>query len=212
MLNETFLRRFKELDESFGDLSYKQGPYESVPDDTWQQWGTSAQSLIRASFGESSPHYTNFVKSYEKCHGLKRRVKTLHSIFLSAKEDFEGGYVFNIELTISGEIFGDFVLLAREALANGHKKVAAVIACAALEDTLKRFALINRLEVEGKTMAEVVNALKSGGFVQGAQKTLLDKMPQIRNMAMHAEWDKLSEPDISSVIGFVEQFLLSNFN
>lgn len=37
-------------------------------------------------------------------------------------------------------------------------------------------------------------------------------MPRIRNHALHAEWDKLSEPDVNSVIGFVEQFLLTNFN
>jgi len=37
-------------------------------------------------------------------------------------------------------------------------------------------------------------------------------MPRIRNLAMHAEWGKISAPDVSSVIGFVEQFLLSNFS
>ncbi len=29
---------------------------------------------------------------------------------------------------------------------------------------------------------------------------------------MHAEWEKLTEPEVSSVIGFVEQFLLSEFS
>jgi hypothetical protein len=28
---------------------------------------------------------------------------------------------------------------------------------------------------------------------------------------MHAEWDKITAPDISSVIGFVEQFLITKF-
>jgi hypothetical protein len=48
--------------------------------------------------------------------------------------------------------------------------------------------------------------------VAGAQKSLLDAIPRIRNFAMHADWEKLSAPDVSSVIGFVEQFLLSKFN
>jgi hypothetical protein len=34
-------------------------------------------------------------------------------------------------------------------------------------------------------------------------------MPKIRDYAMHASWQKISAPDISSVIGFVEQFLLT---
>jgi hypothetical protein len=30
-------------------------------------------------------------------------------------------------------------------------------------------------------------------------------MPKIRNLAMHANGDKITPPDVSSVIGFVEQ-------
>jgi len=56
-----------------------------------------------------------------------------------------------------------------------------------------------------------VNALKSKGLVSGAQKSLLDTMPKIRDYAMHANWDKITAEDVSSVIGFVEQFLLSHF-
>jgi hypothetical protein len=97
-------------------------------------------------------------------------------------------------------------------LSEGHKDVAAVLACAALEDALKRFATANAIEVGEKTIQEVVNALKSSGLVSGAQKSLLDAMPRIRNYAMHADWAKLSEPDVSRVIGFVEQFLLSKFS
>jgi hypothetical protein len=133
-------------------------------------------------------------------------------IFISAKEDFEGGYVFDVELRVSGEVFGDFITLAHQALSEGHKDVAAVLACAALEDSLKRYAIANGLDVGDKTMQEVVNVLKAGGFVAGAQKSLLETMPRIRNFAMHADWGKLSAPDVSSVIGFVEQFLLSKFS
>ena len=122
------------------------------------------------------------------------------------------GNIFNVELRVSGEVFGDFIVLARHALAEGHKDVAAVLACAALEDALKRYASLNSLEVTDKTMVEVVNALKSSGLVAGAQKSLLDAMPRVRNMAMHADWSKINEPDVNSVLGFAEQFLLSKFS
>lgn len=216
MLRENFARRFTELDASFSSIHFmphgggRHGSY--VPDGQWQKWATSAQNLIRAVFGELSPHYQNFVKAYEECRGEDHRVRTLNALFLSAKEDFEGGYVFDVELRVSGEVFGDFIALARLSLAEGHKDVAAVLACAALEDALKRFADANGLAVGDKTMQEVVNALKSSGLVAGAQKTLLDAMPRIRNLAMHADWGKIAEPDVSSVLGFVEQFLLSKFS
>lgn len=109
-------------------------------------------------------------------------------------------------------MFGDFVALAKQSLSEGHKDVAAVLACAALEDALKRFAASNGLKVDDKSMQEVVNSLKGAGLVSGAQKTLLDAMPRIRNLALHADWAKLTEPDVNSVLGFVEQFLLTKFS
>ena len=46
-----------------------------------------------------------------------------------------------------------------EGSALGRSKdVAAVLACAALEDALKRFGRLKGLQVEDKAMQEVVNA------------------------------------------------------
>lgn len=133
-------------------------------------------------------------------------------VFRAAKADFEGGYLFDVDAEISGEIFGDFVSLAKVALSDGAKDVAAVLACAALEDALKRYARSNQLDIDGKVMQSVVAALKAKGLVSGAQKSLLDTMPRIRDYAMHADWGKLTAQDVGSVIGFVEQFLLSKFS
>ncbi|MGD8620019.1 MAG: hypothetical protein PVH54_12650 [Gammaproteobacteria bacterium] len=97
------------------------------------------------------------------------------------------------------------------ALSDGHYTVASVLASAALEDALKRYALISEIEVSDATMKQVVDALKSKGLISGAEKSLLDSMPKIRDYAMHAAWDKLSPQDAGSVIGYVEQFLLAHF-
>lgn len=213
-MNELFLRRFEELNRNKDKIPFRPGSMGGhyVPDGEWQGWATSAQSLLKAVFGEKGQQYVNFSKAYQDCNGDDHFVRPLFHLFTSAKEDFEGGYVFNVELRVSGEVFGDFVVLARKALDEGHKDVAAVLACAALEDALKRYAIANKLEVGDKTMADVVNALKGAGLVAGAQKAILDRMPTIRNYALHANWDKISEPDVGGVIGFVEQFLLTKFS
>ncbi len=214
MLTSTFSKRFEELKKQSAELPIHANdgyPGNHVEPGDWQKWATSVQNLVVAVFGESSPHYTNFTKAFGGCNGQDYDVRILQGIFSSAKEDFDGGYVFNVELTISGEIFGDFVVLAKQSLSEGHKDVAAVLASAALEDALKRFAVINELDIYNNSMAEVINALKTKGLVSGAQKSLLAAMPRIRNFAMHADWEKISEPDVNSIIGFVEQFLLVNF-
>jgi hypothetical protein len=175
-------------------------------------WATGAQNLIRAAFGDPSPYHQNFVSTLNASTTSQVKVEALKSVFLSAKEAFDGGYVFSVELTVSGELLGDFVATAQQALIGGHKNVAAVLACAALEDALKRYAVLSDLAVDGKTMQDVVGALKSKGLVTGAQKSLLDPMPKIRDYAMHANWDKITEQDVGAVIGYVEQFLLSKFS
>jgi len=215
MIKTAFLQRFRELEDRFGTLTRHPsdtGFSAYIEGGEWKQWATSAQNLIVAVFGRVSPHNTNFMESFKECAGYVHQVEELQGIFLSAKEDFEGGYVFDVDLRVSGEIFGDLINLAKQALLEGHKDVAAVLACAALEDALKRFGISQGLAVEGKPMQEVINALKAGGCVSGAQRSLLDVMPKIRNHAMHADWGKIDSLGVSSVIGFVEQFLLSRFS
>lgn len=215
MLKSKFENRFSQLDESFSKLNYQKSSFDDtryVYDGEWRKWATSAQNLLLVVFGERSPYYKNFVKQCNSCDGRDYSIESIYGVFSSAKDDFCDGHVFDVELRISGEVFGDFVALARRSLSEGYKDVAAVLACAALEDALKRYASVNNIDSSSKTMQEIVNSLKSAGLVSGAQKTILDAMPRVRNLAMHADWAKLSEPDVNSVIGFVEQFLLTKFS
>jgi hypothetical protein len=214
MLQRKIADRYSELGEELKQISFTQSPTglgAYSKDGNWQKWATSAQSLIETTFGVSSAHARNFLSLYQKCFGSDYEVKALFAVFQSAKDDFHAGFAGNIDLRVSGEVFGDFVALAKQALSESHKDVAAVLACAALEDALKRYAAANGIDPDQKTMTEVINSLKSAGLVSGAQKSLLDVMPSIRNAALHANWDKISEPEVNSVIGFVDQFLLTKF-
>jgi hypothetical protein len=206
------IKRFAELEAQMNTLREIHGGLRVYETTDWQQWATSARHIVSVAFGESSAHYKNFSAAYEKCNGVKSSVDALKGIFGAAKADYEGGYTFSMQALISGEIYGDFLALAKGALAESAKDVAAVLACAALEDALKRLAVLNNLDVSQKSMQDVVNALKAKGLVGGAQKTLLDTMPKIRDYAMHADWSKITPQDVGSVIGFVEQLLLTKFS
>jgi len=212
-VKELILQRFTELEKQMNDLREVPAGTTGLtwyPQDAWQAWATSVANLFDGAFGRTSVHFETF----ERLHQNRKSnsdVDAAKGVFRAAKADFEGGYVFNLERAVIGEVFGDFVVLAKEALANGNHIAAAVLASAALEDALKRFASSRGVDILGKTMQEVVNSLKAKGFVAGAQKSLLDAMPKVRNQAMHADWTKLTASDAASVIGFVEQFLIANF-
>ncbi len=212
-LSEELLKRFQELAAQGLHVLMKRrnDGTEYVDTESFQRWASSAMHLVAAVFGEESPHYRNLSKAYATYGGQPSSLAATRGVFLAAKSDYEGGYLFRVEAALSGEIFGDFVVAAKAALADGQKDVAAVLACAALEDALKRFGRLKSLQVDWKAMQEVVNALKGKGLVSGAQKSLLDTMPKIRDAAMHADWGKITPQDVGSVIGFVEQFLLTQF-
>ena len=214
-VSERVVRRFSELEVQMRSISMHRLGTDTFADrEQFYAWASSAQAAIQGVFGKSSPHCTSFqgeLLAIKDNYVWSAQFDSIRGIFLGAKSDIDGGHLFNLERLITGELFGDFVTAAKAALAEGHHTVATVLACAALEDALKRFASANGLQVKGQTMEDVVNALKGKGLVSGAQKTLLAAMPKVRNTAMHANWDKLTPQDAGSVIGFVEQFLLANF-
>jgi hypothetical protein len=165
--------------------------------------------LLIAVFGENSIHVENFKKVSSGIH--QADFESPKAVFLAGKEDYEKGFATSLSKSISGELFGDFVKLAKQCLEEGQKDPAAILASAALEDALKRYAAMNEVEVYDKGMPEVVSALKAKGLIGGAQKSLLDVMPKLRDYSMHANWDKIKPEGVASMIGFVEQFLVEHF-
>ena len=207
---ETIQQRFDELARQ--SLRHSDTNDSYVHSDDWGSWSASALNLLKLVFGSESPHYTQIQQITEK----EKRVyyeqsRLAKGVFLGAKADYEKGCYESLERQVSGEVFGDFIAAAKKALDEGNKDVAAVLACAALEDALKRLANSNGLNVDGKEMSEVISALKSKSLVGGAQKSILETMPKTRNNAMHADWAKISATEVGGVIGFTEQFLLQNF-
>ena len=78
------------------------------------------------------------------------------------------------------------------------------LVAAALEDSLKRYARSNGLEIsETASLSQVISALKSEGLGVGGQKGVVNTLPQFRNAALHANWGGIAETDVACVIAFV---------
>jgi hypothetical protein len=200
--------RFNELEEILNDKKIDGLDKNEV---LWLKWASNVLNLLKIAFGSESDYYKSFEDVYKKFEYLNFQTEKEKGIFLAAKEDFEKRFVFSLENRLYGKILGDFVLLAREALRNNKKDVAAVLISASLEDILKKYAIKNGLEDDDKSIQEVINFLKSKGLIHGAQNPLLKSMAKTRNYAMHANWDKITSEEVSSIIGFIEQFLIDKF-
>ena len=139
-------------------------------------------------------------------------VQSLQGYLRELKAAISEGRIVNIQSEAQGEVLGDFLVLARKALDEEEKDVAAVLACAALEDALKRYARDQGLNVQDKNMQTVVKALKSKGVIPSLQGKLLDGYVQIRNKTFHAQWEEIDAAAVNSIIGFTEIFLVQHFS
>ncbi len=212
MKEDNNIKRFDELEKSWDNFAFQRWEFgEKCNDDIgFVKWRANALHLINCIYDENSDHYLNFSKHSEKVPS-NLNSRTLFGLFLAAKDDYEKGFFKNMQYSISSEIFTDLIVLAKECLENNNLNGAAILAAVALEDTLKKFAELKGLNAENKDLDGVVGLLKSHGLLEGAEAKLIAPYIKVRNQAVHAEWEKIQESAVGSMIGYVENFLLSKF-
>jgi hypothetical protein len=177
-------------------------------------------NIICALYGKSSAQAKTLLEMHKRSNGsgysvgwlIQSFASSLRGVLENTKEELEGGLIASIVDQVAGEVIGDLLSLAKTQLRSGYKDVAAVLATAALEDAMKRKAAEYGIKVEGKTLDSIINALKAKEFLKGSQAPIVASYVKLRNSAMHADWTKIQEADISSLIGFLEPFLIQNFS
>jgi hypothetical protein len=182
---------------------------------------SGAIAILEQLYGRDSHKTRVFLEQHAACCKQKDRFEMSHAleslafstsgVLQSIKSEIEAGLLGSIQLQAQGGIIGDFLSLAKNSL-DGNKDVAAVLACAALEDALKRYAEQKGLAVSDADMSQVINALKSQGLLKDPQASIVQSYVKLRNKAFHAEWDKIEKESVGAAIGFTEQFILSNFS
>lgn len=135
----------------------------------------------------------------------------LHGYLANLITELDNDLIGRVVERAVGTVIADFVSLAQDALDQNQKDVAAVLASAALEDALKRKAEELEIDVDGKELSDVVNALKATSFFQGPQHKIVTSFVALRNKAMHADWARISKPDVESLVAFIKSFLLEHF-
>ncbi len=177
-------------------------------------------AILEQIYGTNSQKTKAFLEQHSACcknpermpHIIREHLAdSAKGILHSIKSEVEAGLVGSIQLQAQGGVFSDFLSLAKNSL-DDNKDVAAVLACAALEDALKRYAEQQGLSVSDADMSQVINALKAKGLLKDPQASIVQSYVKLRNKAFHAEWDKIEKESVGAAIGFTEQFILSNFS
>lgn len=179
--------------------------------------------LLHVLYGRDSS------RERDMCNALDRIAKSYHpgvpasidssmnvlrGVLQSIQADIETGMLGSLRDAVTGEVLTDLIELARTVSNEGgeaSKNVAAVLAAATFEDSLRRLAVSAGLPHQDK-LAEVVTALKEKDVLQGAQVGIAQSYLSFRNRAMHAKWDEVDRPEVASILGFTEGLLVKHFS
>ena len=131
------------------------------------------------------------------------------------KAEIEGGLIGSLQKRIASDVLSDLVQLARVVLdepGDNAKNVAAVLAAAAFEDTIRRMGSVFAGVMGKDDLSDVIEALKVKGFIIPPQLGIALSFLNFRNRALHANWSDIDRAAVNSVLGFVQELLLKHFS
>jgi hypothetical protein len=184
-----------------------------------QETLNGAITLMQLLYGSNSSQERQLVKQVKRlqgqdmhAHGRSMAKKALRGAIQSMKDEIDAGVIGSLRAVVTGEILADFIKLSRTALdeeaGENGKNVAAVLAAAAFEDTIRRIAERHSIPHIEK-LADVITELKNRNLLQKTQVTFAQSYLAFRNRALHAQWGEVDRASVNSVLGFVEQLILS---
>jgi len=180
-------------------------------------------TLLGRTHGENSHQVktfneavATFRKSKESFWAISlETIQYSRGVLASLKGEVEQGLIGNLRREVTGEVLADLLDLAKAALhqgTDGSKNVAAVLAAAAFEDTLRRLGALYCDIHARESLPDILVRLKTADILKGSQIGVVQSHFQFRNDAMHADWDKIDTVAVGTVIGLVQELLLKHLS
>lgn len=214
-MTRLFQKRFNELLTQSGEIagtkttkhSEYTGTYHEVDKDRLLGWSVKVKNLLTNVCGRESEHYQafNVADEPQSLEGNATRFLRTLSVFMAAKEDFEGGYLASVRTLVQAEVFSDELDQARELLTAGYATAAAVITGVVLETNLRE--LCSRHSVDaGKLEKMNADLVKAGAYNVLVQKKIT-ALAAVRNSAAHGKTEEFTPGDVAAMLADVERLL-----
>jgi len=150
------------------------------------------------------------------------RLNTCLSRLKGLKNDFQKGFLGDLELEIEAAIVADYMGQAEQLLAEGQSGQydhlpAAVLAGAVLEKSLrtlcdKQSPSISTVNNNGKplTLTPLIDVLKKNNVFNELTAKQLRAWADIRNSAAHGQFDEFNRRDVDRMIQGINDFLATH--
>lgn len=123
-------------------------------------------------------------------------------------EAIRKGLLIELRTSVLLDVQSDFIECARSALANGAKDVAAALLCVVLEDSVKRLAVKSgHADLVNMEFSVVVSELFKLGAITKSTKGVLLSFKDLRNSALHAQWQHVAPESVTGLLFFLPTFI-----
>jgi len=181
-----------------------------------------ALTVMAAFYGPDSHQVTTLREVTEEIRSQGPFVDTYNfkvidvvvGVLNNLKAELDAGLAGSLQKRMAGDVLTNFIQLARAVLdepGDNAKNVAAVLAAAAYEDTIRRMGTEFAGVMGRDDLSHVIDALKKAAVLQPPQLGIALSYLNFRNRALHANWEQIDRSAVNSVLGFVEQLLLKHF-
>jgi hypothetical protein len=152
---------------------YFTGAKKAIDPQVFEAWRTSCLTLLRSTFGTSSPHYDSFtnVKFFDHYNSTLLYL----GILQGAREDLRKGYFYHKDLMLSVNIFNSFLAHALEFCVRGEREKAVGVLESVVIDALRKLAESHGITPQPSDgIADVADALaRSNAIPAEARESLL---------------------------------------
>ncbi len=171
------------------------------------QWQTSVLSLLQRTLREDSATYKQFASILAERLSVRDKFGKLKAVFMSAKSDYEGGYLFDMRNLVHAEVFSNELEQADHFLEAGYKTPAAVIAGVVLETTLRKLCEQTDNIEPSDSMNRMNDDLTKSSVYNKMRADQVRAWAKIRNDAAHGNPDQFDEGDVRRMIEGVRDFV-----
>ncbi len=173
--------------------------------------------LITRLYGSDSHYFQMFEAAMQIPHFNRifqrnyRHVADLVGIFKAVEHDIKSGMLANFRSLIQAEIFADFLDMAEHLHRENYKDAAAVLLGAVLEDSLRKVADTNGVDIlnsKGKplTLDPLNISLTKKGVYNALVQKQITSWANLRNDAAHGHFDKYDSAQVQQMLLFVQKF------
>lgn len=208
-------KRFDELEELGRAVDESKGYDDLVDARLYVRWRTSVLSLLTRAFGRNDPTCKDFARRVaEVAQGAltHRGFQGMWSVFLAAKQEFEGGYLFDLRKMVHAEIFSDELEQAAHFLQLGHKVAAAVTAGVVLETTLRNLCDRHDELEPADNLNRMNDDLAKASVYNKMRADQVRAWAKVRNSAAHGHPEEFDEGDVERMIDGVRDFVAAQLS